>query len=164
MASISRLCVAASRGTDPNEVLTARLHVADNSLSAGSPDAAIRELHKLTQEAEHRNLKYLSLESSVDAAEGMIQRKAYADAQKELESDLGVAEKLGTRYQSARIQFLLARALRLGGKQSDASPHYREALNLFEEMRKEAGAEKLLERPDLKSMASEATEYASPKS
>ena len=154
----------ASRGTDPNEVLTARLHVADNSLSAGSPDAAIRELHKLTQEAEHRNLKYLSLESSVDAAEGMIQRKAYADAQKELESDLGVAEKLGTRYQSARIQFLLARALRLGGKQSDASPHYREALNLFEEMRKEAGAEKLLERPDLKSMASEATEYASPKS
>jgi eukaryotic-like serine/threonine-protein kinase len=151
---------AASRGTDPVEILIGRLHVAETALNRGNPDASIREFRKLIQQADSRNLKYLSLETSVDLAEAMIGRKAYADAQQELQADLGKSEKLGSRYLSARIHYLLASALRLGGNGADASRHDQLALSLLEDMRKEAGAEKLLERADLKAMFSEASRFA----
>jgi serine/threonine protein kinase/tetratricopeptide (TPR) repeat protein len=163
-ASYQQALRVALRGTDPNEILICKLHLAENAIDKGRPDAAIPELRKLTRDADRRNLKYLSLESSVDLAEGMIERKAYTEAQQELETDLGKGEKLGSRYQNARIQYLLARALRLGGKNSDASGHYRLALNLLEDMHKEPGAENLLERSDLKSMSSEAFQFAAAKS
>jgi len=153
----------ALRGTDPEETLMCRLHVAESALNRGNPDSAIREFRKLMQQADSRNLKYLSLESSVDAAEAMIERKGYAEAQQELQTDLGKSEQLGSRYQSARIHYLLASALRLGGNGSDASEQYRLALSSIEDMRKDAGGEKLLERSDLKSMFTEASRFASAK-
>jgi tetratricopeptide (TPR) repeat protein len=115
----------------------------------------------LTQEADRRNLKYLSLESSVDAAEAAIGHKDYAEAQRELQTALGKSEKMGARYQSARIHYLLGTSLRLAGDRSDASQHYRLALNLLEDMRKDVGAEKLLDRSDLKAMFTESSKFAS---
>jgi tetratricopeptide (TPR) repeat protein len=151
---------AASHGTDPVETLLSRLHVAEIASIRGNPDSAIREFRKLTQEADSRNLKYLSLQSSVDMAEAMIEHKSYAEARQELQTDLGKGEKLGSLYQNARIHYLLASAFRLSGNQSDASPHYQMALGLIEDMRKDPGAEKLLQRSDLKSMFSEASQSA----
>ena len=151
---------AALRGSDPNEALTCRLRSAEITLGHGSQDSTIHEFQKLTQLADSRNLKYLSLESSVDTAEAMIERKDYAKAQQELQTDLDKSEKMGSRLQTARIQYLMGNALRFGGKAADASEHYQLALGLMEDMRKEQGAEKLMERPDLKPMITEASRYA----
>jgi tetratricopeptide (TPR) repeat protein len=130
------------------------------ALNKANPDSSIREFRKLTQQADTRNLKHLSLESSVDTTEAMIARKDYMGAERELQAALGKSEKLGSRYQSARIHYLLGVALRLAGNKTDASQHYAAALNLMNEMQKDAGAEKLLDRSDLKAMFTEATRFA----
>ncbi|MFZ0736941.1 MAG: tetratricopeptide repeat protein [Candidatus Acidiferrales bacterium] len=154
---------AALRGTDPDEILICKLHVAEIALGQENPDSSIQEFRKLTQQADSRNQKYLSLESSVDMAEAMNNAKDYSRAQQELQTDLSKSEKLESRCLSARIQYLLGNALRLGGKRSDASGHYQQALNLIENMRKDAGAEKLLERSDLKTIYTEASRFAAAK-
>jgi len=151
---------SASHGNAPEEVLISRLHAAEIGLGRANSSLLMPEFRKLTQEADRRNLKYLSLESSVDAAEGLIGRKDFAVAQRELQAALGTSEKMGTRYQSARIHYLLGTALRLAGNRADASQHYRLALNLLDDMRKDAGAEKLLDRSDLKVMFTEASKFA----
>ena len=154
---------AAMRGKDPDEILLCRLYAAEIGLGRESAALTLQQLRNLKQQADSRNLKYLSLESSVDSAEAQIQRKAYSEAIQELQDDLGKSERLGTRYQSTRIQFLLGRALRVSGKAGEASQHYSQAVTLAEDMRKDPGAEKLLERTDLKSMLAEASQYASGK-
>jgi eukaryotic-like serine/threonine-protein kinase len=154
---------AASHGTDPDEILLCRLHVAEIALTSGSSDSAIRDLRKLMEQADSRDLKYVSLETSIDVAEAMIDRKGYAQAEQELQTDLGKSEKLGSHYQTARVHYLLANALRLGGNGSEASEHYRTAISSIEDMRKDAGAEKLLERADLKSMFADASKFSTVK-
>ncbi len=151
---------SALRGSAPEEVLISKLHAAEIGLNRVNPDLLIREFRALMQEADSRNLKHLSMESSVDAAEALIARKDYTQAERELQTALGKSEKLGARYQIARIHYLLATALRLGGNRPDASEHYRLALNLIEDMQKDAGAEKLLQRSDMKSMFAEVSRFA----
>jgi tetratricopeptide (TPR) repeat protein len=146
---------AASRGADPAEVLVLKLHLAEATLGEGRGESAVRDFRNLAREADSHALKYFSLESSVDMAEATINAKDYSHAQQELETDLGRSEKLGSRYQTARIQYLLGKALRLGGNGADAPGHYRQALSVIDEMRKEPGAEKLLERADLKAIYAE---------
>jgi len=154
---------AATRGKDPEETLLCHLRVLEIGIGKGNADSEIRELHKVTQQADSRNLKYLSLESSVDAAEAMIARKAYADARQELQTDLGKSEKLGSRFQSARIHYLLGKDLRLNGNGTDAAAHYSQAISLIEEMSKEPGTEKLRSRADIKSTTAEASQFAGAK-
>jgi tetratricopeptide (TPR) repeat protein len=151
---------SASHGSSPEEILVSRLHAVEIALEKGSVESAASEFRKLKQQADSRHLKYLSLESSIGGAEALITGKRYAEAQQELQTDLGTSEKLGSRYQTFRIHYLLGTALRLSGNPSDASQHYRLALSLLEEMQKDAGAEKLLERSDLKRMFTEATRFA----
>ena len=151
----------ALRGSAPEPVLMARLRVAELALNKTTPDSSVREFRKLTQQADDRNLKYLSLESSVDMAEALVARKDYAGAQRELQAALGKGEKLGSRYQNARIHYLLGVSLRSSGNKTDASQHYAAALNLINEMQKDTGAEKLLDRSDMKAMFTEATRFAS---
>ena len=154
---------SAMRGSSPEDILICKLHAAEITLGKGNPESSIREFRKLTQEADSHNLKYLSLESAVDGAEAMIIRKDFSGAQQELQTALGKSEKMGSRFQSARIHYLLGSALRQSGS-SDAPQHYRLALSLMEDMQKDAGAEKLLDRPDLKYMFTEATRFAAAKS
>jgi len=150
----------ASRATDPGQVLAAKLRVAEAAVGEGKSFSVLRELRNLTQQADSRNLKYLSLESSADAAEAMMHGKDYSHAQQELSADLSKSEKLGARYQTARIHYLLGNALRLGGNSDQARGHYRQALGLLDDMRKESGAEKLLQRSDLKALYDESVHWA----
>ena len=143
----------ASRGTDPDEVLISKLHVAEISLKTGRAKSAIPEFRNLMQQTEKRNLKYLALESSVDLAEGMIEIKDYSHAEQELQLDATTGEKLGVRDQNARIHYLLGKVFAANGNTVDADAQYKQALGLIDDMRKEPGAEKLLERADLKSIA-----------
>jgi serine/threonine protein kinase/tetratricopeptide (TPR) repeat protein len=151
---------AASRGKDPDQVLISKLHLAEAAQGGGRAPSAVHDFRNLTQQAGSRGLKYLSLQSSVDMAEAMINSKDYAHAQQELQTDLITSEKMGSRYQSVRIHNLLGNALRLSGNAADASGHYRQALSLIDDMRKEPGAEKLLDRADLKSLFAQASQFA----
>jgi hypothetical protein len=73
---------------------------------------------------------------------------------------LGKSEKLGLRMETARIQYVLGEALRLGGNSNEAVNHYRRAKTLLEEAKKDPGAEHLLERADLKTMYAEAERWS----
>jgi hypothetical protein len=83
-------------------------------------------------------------------------------ARRELELALGKAEKLGLRTLLARDHYLLATALRATGNGKEATPHYGEALRLLDEVRKEAGAEKVMERADLNPIYADATRWSQP--
>jgi serine/threonine protein kinase/tetratricopeptide (TPR) repeat protein len=151
---------AASRGTDREQILISKLNLARVAIAGGRAQSAVGDLRTLTQQADALNMKYLALESSVDMADAIVENKDYSHAQQELQADLGKSEKLGTRYQTVRIQYLLGNAVRLAGDATEASGHYRQALNLLDEMKKESGAEKLLQRQDLKSMYDESTHWS----
>jgi len=153
---------SASHGSSPEEILLCKLHVAEIALDKGAQSSAA-DFHKLTQQADSRHLKYLSLKSSIDGAESLINGKRYPAAEQELQAGLGKSEALGSRYQSFRIHYLLGTALRLSGKKQDSSQHYHLALGLLDEMQKDAGAEKLLDRSDLKRMSADATRFSSAK-
>ena len=73
-----------------------------------------------------------------------------------------MSEKLGLRMQSARVHYLLGTSLRLSGKTDEAALQFRLAASLLDEIKKESGAEKLLDRPDLKSIYDESVRLSVP--
>jgi hypothetical protein len=62
--------------------------------------------------------------------------------------------------QTVEIQYLLGNSLRLSGDSTNAAGHYREAVRMLDEIKKDPGAEKLLERADLKSIYEEARQWS----
>jgi eukaryotic-like serine/threonine-protein kinase len=150
---------AASRTKDRDKVLESKIGLAKTAIREGHAREAVDSLKSLAQEADSLGLKYLSVECSVDLAEALVNTKNYSRARQELEPTLGKAEKLGLRTLQARTHYLLAMNLRLTGDQAEATLHYREALRILEEIRKEPGAEKLLDRADLKSLFDEASRF-----
>jgi tetratricopeptide (TPR) repeat protein len=148
---------AASRGADRDLQMISKLNVSGVAVADGHAPSAARDLRALAQQADNLNMKYLALESSIEMAQAMVDSKDYSHALQELQGELGKSEKLGTRYQTARIQFLLGNALRLSGNTADATGHYRETLSLLDDLKKEPGAEKLLQRQDIKAMYDEST-------
>jgi len=151
---------AASRTKDRDKVLASKIGLAKAAVKEGHPREAISALKSLAQEADGLGLKYLSAECSVDMAEALVNSKDYSHAQQELQTALGKAEKLGLRELLAKGQYLLATALRLTGNSAEATGHYGEALRLLDEIRKEAGADKVMERADLKPIYAESTRWS----
>jgi tetratricopeptide (TPR) repeat protein len=152
--------LAASRGADREQALISKLDIAVVALAGGRAQSVVRDLRALSQQADNLNMKYLALESSVDVAEALVQDKDYSHALQELQADLGKSERLGTQYQTARIQYLLGDAFRLGGNATEASNHYRQALTLLDNIKKEPGAEHLMDRFDLHTIYAEASRWA----
>ena len=148
---------AASRGTEHNKVLVSTLNRARVAIAEGHSQSVLPGLRSLSQEADQQGLKYLALESSVEMAVAMINGKDYAHAREELDRALGTSEKLGLRLQTARIHFLLGETMRLHGTAADAQGQYRQALTLLDEIKKDPGAEHVLERADLKPIYEGAT-------
>jgi tetratricopeptide (TPR) repeat protein len=135
----------------------------------GRAKAAIREgrfqeaagsSKSLAEEADSMGMKYLSVECSTYLAEALMNTKDYSRARQELDRALSRAEKLRLRTLLARGQYLLATILRLTGNSAEASGHYREALRLLDEIRKEPGAGKVMERADLQPVYTESTRWA----
>jgi hypothetical protein len=85
----------------------------------------------------------------------MIKSKDYLHSRQELENALGSSEKLGLRLETARIHYLLGDTLRLGGNAGDATHQYQLGRDIFEELKKDPGAEHLLDRSDLHTMYTE---------
>jgi tetratricopeptide (TPR) repeat protein len=151
----------ASHSADKDVLLTSKLNLARLEVGEGrSPAALVGDLRALAQQADALGRKYISVVPTTLMAQALIENKDYTHAKQELQRNLSKAEKLGLRLQNARVHFLLGRALRLGGTTSESTPQYREALRLLEEIRKEPGAEHIIERCDLKPICAETTEFA----
>ena len=146
-----------SRAKDRTQVLASRIGLAKVAIHEGRAREAIGSLKALDQEADSLGLKYLSVECSVDLGEALEKGNDYSRARQQLEPSLAKAEKLGLRTLLAKDHYLLATALRATGNGTEATPHYREALRLLDETRKEAGAEKAIERADLKPIYTESS-------
>jgi serine/threonine protein kinase/tetratricopeptide (TPR) repeat protein len=153
---------AASRSNDRHAVLLSNLNLFKVAAKEGAPKNAIAGLKSLAQEADAAGLKYLSIEASLYLAQTELALKDYSRTRQDLERILVRSDKLGLRLLTAQIQYLLGTALRLSGSQKEAGPHYKESVRLLDEIRKEAGAEKVLQRSDLNSVYNEASRWSTP--
>jgi serine/threonine protein kinase/tetratricopeptide (TPR) repeat protein len=150
----------AAQSKDREKALASKVGLAKVAIGEGRSRQAISSLRALAQEADSLGLKYLAVECSIDLGEALVNNRDYSRARQELEPALAKAEKLGLRTLLAKDHYLLATALRAAGNGTEATPHYREALRLLDEICKEAGAEKVIERADLKPIYVAATRWS----
>jgi tetratricopeptide (TPR) repeat protein len=155
---------AASHGSQPDQVLISKINVAKAALAAGQSASVSSQFSRLAQQADALGQRPLSVECSVYLAQAMINSKDYSRARQQLEQSLAKSEKLGLRLQTAKIHSLLGTSLRLSGNASDAAGQYGQALRLLDEIKKEPGAEHVLERSDLRSIYADATHWTAAKS
>jgi tetratricopeptide (TPR) repeat protein len=141
-------------------LLTAKLDLANVAIAEGHPQSAAGDLRNLVQQADAMGAKYLSVDCSVSLAEALIKSKDYAHARQELQRTLSRSDKLGLRLENARIHYLLGTTLRLSGSATEAKAQYSESLHLLDEIRKEQGAEHVVDRYDLKPVYAEAAQFA----
>jgi hypothetical protein len=76
-----------------------------------------------------------------------------------VEPTLARAETLGLRELQARSEHVLATTMRLAGD-TQARRHYAAALQILEEMKREDGSGRLLERADLKAIHAECAKWS----
>ena len=141
---------------DREKILIAKMNLARVAIADGHSQSAVNELRAAIRQADGLHLKYYSLRGSVDIAEGMIKNKDHAHARQDLETALSSSEKLGMRLETARIHCLLGDALRLEGKASEADQQYKLGRDMLEELKKDPGAEHLLDRSDLRLLYADA--------
>ncbi|MGC2182742.1 MAG: tetratricopeptide repeat protein, partial [Terriglobales bacterium] len=146
----------ASRVKAGDKILVSKFNLAKADVAEGQAKAALSNLRQVANQADTLGLKYLSVDCSVYMAQAMINGKDYSRARQELEQPLGTSEKLGLRMLTVRIHYLLGTSARLSGDAGEAANQYRQAASLLDEMKKEPGAEHLLERSDLKAIYAEA--------
>jgi eukaryotic-like serine/threonine-protein kinase len=141
---------------DREKILIAKMNLARVGIADGRSQSAVNELRTAIRQADALHLKYYSLRGSVDIAEGMIKNKDHAHARQDLETALSSSEKLGMRLETARIHCLVGEALRLEGKASEADQQYKLGRDMLEELKKDPGAEHLLDRSDLRLLYADA--------
>jgi serine/threonine protein kinase/tetratricopeptide (TPR) repeat protein len=151
---------AAAKAKDREKLLVAKTNLSRLAISEGRAQNAITGIRAAIKEAESLHLKYYWLRSSVDLGEALVKTKDYAHARQQLESILGSSEKLGVHLETARVHSLLGQALQLSGDSSGAARQYQLALVIFEELKKDPGAEHILDRSDLRSLYAEANKSA----
>jgi hypothetical protein len=81
--------------------------------------------------------------------EARVQKKDARGAEAELDRALARAEKLGLRVLQAETHYWIAQSLQQSGNAKQATPHFREVVSILEEISKEDGSAKVLERADL---------------
>jgi eukaryotic-like serine/threonine-protein kinase len=150
----------ASRTKDRDKVLEAKIGLAKVASKEGHTRQAISSFKSLAQEADSLGMKDLSVECSVGLAEAFVNAKDYSRARQELEPALSKAEKLGLKALLAKAHYLLATVLRETGNGGEAKVQYAAAVRLLDEIRKEAGAEKVIERADLKPIYEQSSRWS----
>jgi tetratricopeptide (TPR) repeat protein/predicted Ser/Thr protein kinase len=140
----------ASKTSDKEQVLLSKVNLAKADLALGHAAAVIAPLKKLAQDADTLGLQSVSVECSVYLGQAEIAQKNGSAARQELDLALARAEKLGLRVLQAKAQYLIATLLVQSGKQSEATPHYREVVRILEGISKEDNSARVLERADLK--------------
>ena len=150
---------AATHSKERDRILIAKISLARVGVRDKSGPQTIPNLRALIQQADDSGLKYSSVECSIFMAEAMMQSHDSIHARQELERALLRSDKLGQQSLSAHAHYLLATIERESANNTEAQVHYREVTRALDTMKKEAGAEKLLQRADLKHMYEESTHW-----
>jgi tetratricopeptide (TPR) repeat protein len=153
------LRAASAQTSDKSSVLISKLNLDRLSIAEGHPQATVRDLRTITQQAAGMGLQYLALDSSVTLGQALVDSKDHAQARTQLESALDKSERLGARAQSARIHYLLASAMHASSG-SEAESQYKQAVVMLDDLRKEDGAAHLLDRSDLRVTYADATHWS----
>jgi tetratricopeptide (TPR) repeat protein len=148
----------ASKSSNTDLTLSSKLNIDKVAVAEGRSRAAITDLRTLAQKADEQGRRILAVEASVLMAEGMLKDKDVTHGRQELERSLTRSEKLGLRLQQSKIHYLLGTADRTSGNATEAAAHFRTAVNLLDQVQKEAGAEHILDRSDLKTMYADASQ------
>jgi tetratricopeptide (TPR) repeat protein len=145
--------------TKYNEVLLqSKVNVARVAVSEGRFQEASRGLHTLLND-KGSIAAHLSLEINLELAEAEIGLKDYARANHDLQQELPGAQRAGVRFGLARIYYLLGTSARLSGSAGIAADNYREAAQLLDVIRSDAGAENIMRRTDFKTMYDESNRW-----
>jgi tetratricopeptide (TPR) repeat protein/predicted Ser/Thr protein kinase len=156
--SYQRALEAAQRAKSREDILRAQFSLARIQLQEGDSHRAFAAFRNLAEQANKIGLKYLSLECSIYAAQALLHDKNYSQAASEAQRVLAQSELQSLRMLMASAHYLLGSASRSSGNQSEAAGHFRDAVRIWDEVRKEPGAEKILDRADLKSFYADASQ------
>ena len=148
-ALYEQAAAASAKGKERAAILVSKMNLARVAVAEGRSQSAISDLRNAVQLADSLHMRYYAVRSSVDLSQALINVKDYTRARAELDSALNQSEKLGLRLETARIHYLLGEALRLGGNASEAARQYQNSRSLLDDIKKEGGAEHLLDRSDL---------------
>jgi serine/threonine protein kinase/Tfp pilus assembly protein PilF len=151
-AAYAKALETAIRSKEPDTVLIAKANLAKARVGEKSSQESVAGLRQLVQQANELGLQYVSVECSITMAEAMMQKHDHANARQELERALLLSDKLGMQPLSVWAHYLLGAIARDSGAKNDAQDHSREALRLLETMKKDPGAEMLLQRSDFKTI------------
>jgi serine/threonine protein kinase/tetratricopeptide (TPR) repeat protein len=161
-ASYAEALQVATRSKEPTAILLAKANMGKIAVQEKRTAEAMATLRQVVDKANELGLKYTSVECSILMGEAIMQGRDRSHARQELERALVLSDKLGMQPLSARAHYLLATIDHDSGNASDAQDHYREALRLLDAMKKDPGAEKLMQRPDFKAIYDEATKATQP--
>jgi serine/threonine protein kinase/tetratricopeptide (TPR) repeat protein len=150
---------AASKATDRQLILLSQLNSVKVSLEDGAPQAIIKKLKDIAEATQTLGLKYLSIECSIYEAHAKIRIKDYSGAQEQLERVDLLSENLGLRPLRVLSEFSLAKLFKQKGELPEATAHYRQVTSLLDTLRKEPGAQKIMERADFKAMYAESESW-----
>jgi serine/threonine protein kinase/Tfp pilus assembly protein PilF len=129
-------------------------------MSAVEPTRALAaRLGDLTEEADIRGLKSLSVECAVQRADALIRLGDQANGLREAERALAKAEALGLKVPLVKAHFVKASVLRARGD-SAARREYAAALRLLEEVKSDDGNGNVLKRADLATMHAECVKWS----
>jgi eukaryotic-like serine/threonine-protein kinase len=149
---------AASHTKEPDKTLIAKADLARIDIEEGRAAAATGNLRSVAQQAEEQGFAYMGVECSIAMAKALLRIRDYPRARTELEHALQQADKLGLKPLSAIAHYELAIVLQQSGNSTDAPEHFKAAIQLIDNMRKEPGAEKILQRSDLKAIYDDASQ------
>jgi serine/threonine protein kinase/tetratricopeptide (TPR) repeat protein len=149
----------ASKKADRNQLLVSKLNLSKVYLAKEQPQSALVTLKGVGDQAESLGLKYLSIECSIYEAEAAIQLKQYARAQQQLERAVSQSENLGLRPLLLAAHLSLGKLFQQKAAPADATPHYRRALSLLDALQKEPGADKIMQRSDLRANYTESDRW-----
>jgi hypothetical protein len=137
----------------------AQFTAANISAAAEPTRAAAASLAQIGNRAERGGLVYLSVWCALQRAETCLRSGDRQQAHELIEPPLARAETLGLRELQARSEYVLAATLRIGGD-AQSRRHYAAALQILEEMKREDGNGRLLERSDLKIIHAECVKWS----
>jgi serine/threonine protein kinase len=149
----------ASKKADRNQLLVSKLNLSKVYLAEEQPQSALVTLKGVSDQAESLGLKYLSIECSIYEAEATIQLKQYSRAQQQLERAVSQSENLGLRPLLLAAHLSLGKLFQQKDAPADATQHYRQALSLLDALQKEPGADKIMQRSDLRANYTEADRW-----
>jgi eukaryotic-like serine/threonine-protein kinase len=150
---------AASRASDRTLDLWARATLTKTAATAQATRPAAATLRKIGQDAEISGLTYLSVYCSLYTAETLLRLGDLPRAREEAQRTLAKAETLGLRELLARSEWVLATTMRQT-MDPQARRHYASALQLLEEMKREDGNQRFLERADLKTIYADCVQWS----